>query len=959
MSLYWDTKLIKGCLFRNINITNLQSMKNQFLTTLLILLLSSASLFSQNQNVSINNTGALPDASAMLDISSSEKGLLIPRMNSAQRVAISAPATGLVVYDTSLDGFWFFDGIQWQPVGDPESQLITNFNWLDDENSLLITENGTDWSVYIDNEADDLTDNFINELSNVDANPTGAGQIIEWNGTQWVAGVDDSGSGGATINSFLWSDASDLLTITEGTTDWNVIIDNEADDLTDNLINELVNVNANPTISGQILKWNGSQWVAGNDNEGFTITNFNWNDGSDLLRITEGGTNWDVTIDNEADNLSDNIINDLSNVNALPSGPGQTLKWDGSQWYAGTDDIGSDAAITDFTWSDGTDLLRISEDGTDWDVYLNNEADDLSNNIINDLSNVNANPVSGQVLKWNGSEWSAADDAGSSGGLISAFSWNDGTDLLRITENGSDWDVTINNEADDLSNNFINDLNNVNASPSNGDFLQWNGSQWIAGGGSGSSCVTLEEAYNCGGNGFGRQVSVDYGAIELYLSNTTNGIDAFYAESSTGTSGNPTSGITAYNVGTGAAIYAEVTGTGNQYGAIQGVSNYGTTSSGIYPSGVAGYFDGNGMGVGVWGESTGNGSLAGAGVYGFGINNNFGVWAYSDVYPGLFAETNNINSQALQISSAGSEFGNPALYSVGWLQLDVSYQASCPSIFIDELGGEPTIAPFENGWGFLGTNTVGWYSLYYYNAVQLTKKTNSRNINYLEENSYELIMNDIDNIQPAFYKTKEETDYLDKANESKFRPNMHFGIMLEDAPDYIQDNKFSGIETYSLASLSLAGVKYNREEIKKINETISDFGVIQLSSTQLWVSFNDEFSEKLSADNIPAVTITTNSPNTNVYISKQTNKGFNIVVEGNDSNLMINWMAMAKVDNDQDSDNFKNSISPGLYNQLNVSESIKDRARNSGKNRDKKSLKLINSERTKDLPDTKRFERNK
>ncbi|MCF6366233.1 MAG: hypothetical protein L3J35_08530 [Bacteroidales bacterium] len=540
-------------------------MNRNLLITVAFLVLFSGKLFSQNQNVSINTTGMLPDASAMLDVAATDKGILIPRMNSAQRQAIVAPATGLLVYDTSLDGFWFFDGIQWAQVGGTSSVdgLISAFSWTDATNLLRVTEEGTNWDVTINNEADDLSDNFINDLSNVNASPTGAGQILEWNGTQWVAGIDDSGSGGATINNFVWTDATDLLTITEGTTDWSVNIDNEADDLSDNIINDLSNVNANP-VSGQVLKWNGSQWTADADNigGGATITNFLWSDGSDLLRITEGGIDWDVNIDNEADDLSNNIINDLSNVNAIPSVSGQVLKWDGSSWYAGTDDAGSGATISNFTWTDATDLLR-------------------------------------------------------------------------ITENGINWDVTIDNEADDLSNNIINDLSNVNATPALNDFLQWNGSAWVAGTASGASCVTLQEAYNCGGNGFGRQVNIDYGAIELYLTSTLNGTDAFYAESSTGTAANPTSAVTFQNAGTGAAIYAYNTSTANAYNTIFAETN----SSNDYTSGVAGYYTGTAFGVGVYGRID-DGANGTAGVMGVNTRTDGGHGVLGQGVNGIVGQTN-------------------------------------------------------------------------------------------------------------------------------------------------------------------------------------------------------------------------------------------------------------------------------------------------------------------------------
>src|SRR4051812_42196127 len=57
-----------------------------------------------------------PNASAVLDISSSNKGLLIPRLGTSQRTAINSPAKGLMVYDTSSSSFWLYNGIAWDEI---------------------------------------------------------------------------------------------------------------------------------------------------------------------------------------------------------------------------------------------------------------------------------------------------------------------------------------------------------------------------------------------------------------------------------------------------------------------------------------------------------------------------------------------------------------------------------------------------------------------------------------------------------------------------------------------------------------------------------------------------------------------------------------------------------------------------------------------------------------------------
>jgi C1q domain len=80
---------------------------------LLICLLASATILSNAQSVSINTDGSTAAPSAMLDVKSTNKGMLIPRMASAQRTAIPMPANGLLVYDTDLNKFYYYNGTEW------------------------------------------------------------------------------------------------------------------------------------------------------------------------------------------------------------------------------------------------------------------------------------------------------------------------------------------------------------------------------------------------------------------------------------------------------------------------------------------------------------------------------------------------------------------------------------------------------------------------------------------------------------------------------------------------------------------------------------------------------------------------------------------------------------------------------------------------------------------------------
>jgi hypothetical protein len=59
-----------------------------------------------------------PNASAMLDIESTESGLLIPRMTEAERDAIVSPEKSLIIYQTDVtEGFYYFDGTAWIALG--------------------------------------------------------------------------------------------------------------------------------------------------------------------------------------------------------------------------------------------------------------------------------------------------------------------------------------------------------------------------------------------------------------------------------------------------------------------------------------------------------------------------------------------------------------------------------------------------------------------------------------------------------------------------------------------------------------------------------------------------------------------------------------------------------------------------------------------------------------------------
>ncbi len=93
---------------------------SKFIYVFVIITIFICAQSSAQKNVGINDSGNEPDKSAMLDISSQDKGILIPRTDTAKVnsfLSPGKPATGLMVYQNSNNKFYYFDGVRWKLVG--------------------------------------------------------------------------------------------------------------------------------------------------------------------------------------------------------------------------------------------------------------------------------------------------------------------------------------------------------------------------------------------------------------------------------------------------------------------------------------------------------------------------------------------------------------------------------------------------------------------------------------------------------------------------------------------------------------------------------------------------------------------------------------------------------------------------------------------------------------------------
>jgi len=118
---------------------------------IILILLLPVTVFTQS--LAINTDGSSADSSAILDVKSSSKGMLIPRTSSTSRLTINNPANGLILYDSTTSTFWYYSGAAWNEI------IPGNNNWS------LTGNAGTDTAVNFIGTTDNLPLRF--RLNNI------------------------------------------------------------------------------------------------------------------------------------------------------------------------------------------------------------------------------------------------------------------------------------------------------------------------------------------------------------------------------------------------------------------------------------------------------------------------------------------------------------------------------------------------------------------------------------------------------------------------------------------------------------------------------------------------------------------------------------------------------------------------------------------------------------------------
>jgi uncharacterized protein YifE (UPF0438 family) len=90
-------------------------MKNKTTNFIILIVFLVLHINAQSQeNVGIGTT--TPEVTALLDLVSTNKGLLVPRLTTVNRDAIGTPATGLMIYNTTNNRFEYYTGSTWVPI---------------------------------------------------------------------------------------------------------------------------------------------------------------------------------------------------------------------------------------------------------------------------------------------------------------------------------------------------------------------------------------------------------------------------------------------------------------------------------------------------------------------------------------------------------------------------------------------------------------------------------------------------------------------------------------------------------------------------------------------------------------------------------------------------------------------------------------------------------------------------
>lgn len=121
---------------------------NRVILSALLLTVSSLA-YSQNKSLGVGTSTPNPNAALHVESPTGNQGAIMPRLSSAQRLAMSsilgAADAGLLLYDNDLKGLYIWDGAAWQSSAKLQFPVVDTLNTIPpDGNALRIVYNSTD-----------------------------------------------------------------------------------------------------------------------------------------------------------------------------------------------------------------------------------------------------------------------------------------------------------------------------------------------------------------------------------------------------------------------------------------------------------------------------------------------------------------------------------------------------------------------------------------------------------------------------------------------------------------------------------------------------------------------------------------------------------------------------------------------------------------------------------------------
>ncbi len=496
----------------------------KYLTTFLLVAFAIC-LKSNAQSVGISNEEITPHPSAALEIRTSEKGLLIPRLSAAEKASIQDPAVGLLVYQSDLtNGFYYFDGTDWVLIGEAEEyidndpdptneiqslSLVGDTLYLSDANFILLPDGGgfTDHDEQtLSLNGDTLTisnGNFVvlETASNVGWNHN-ATQNIQLNSFYLTADGDNEGLRLSTSGN---AEFSNNLSVDGETTVNNLVVDGNADlgtgaiqsdeldaasvtttKIADNTITTAKIQDAQITASklhpmgastDQFLKYNGSTWTPATISTGLIY-----------LGTWDASTNTPVISDATGQNGNFYIVSTAGSQNlgsgAISFEEGDWAIHNGSNYEKvnNSNDVNSvfgrtgivTAQYGDYAWSQ----INLTNSSIDDITDINSTTMPAGNLLISDGSQWVSSAISGDASLTSGGSLQISNGAigydniqDATGASNTIISW-DGTQWEEVLFSSLEGDASASNEIQSLSlvgtNLSISSGNTVNLSTLSG-----------------------------------------------------------------------------------------------------------------------------------------------------------------------------------------------------------------------------------------------------------------------------------------------------------------------------------------------------------------------------------------------------------------------------------------------------------------------------------------------------------